>query len=150
MNIMWLFLLFIAVPIVEIALFIKIGGFLGLWLTISIIILTAVIGTVLVKQQGLAVIQQIRDKVLRGNQYGAYFIYPKPNSDFNSIGVVTATGIKGMHAAYANDYLENGTFYPDVIIFDEKMPKQGLSGVKFTGFFGNDWSIENGKFIWNQ
>ena len=93
---------------------------------------------------------QIRDKVLRGNQYGAYFISPKPNSDFNSIGVVTATGIKGMHAAYANDYLENGTFYPDVIIFDEKMPKQGLSGVKFTGFFGNDWSIENGKFIWNQ
>ena len=67
MNIMWLFLLFIAVPIVEIALFIKIGGLLGLWPTISIIILTAVIGTVLVKQQGLAVIQQIRDKVFSFN-----------------------------------------------------------------------------------
>lgn len=64
---MWLFLLFIAVPIVEIALFIKMGGLLGLWPTISIIILTAVIGTVLVKQQGLAVIQQIRDKVFSFN-----------------------------------------------------------------------------------
>ena len=64
---MWLFLLFVAVPVVEIALFIKIGGLLGLWLTISIIILTAVIGTVLVKQQGLAVIQQIKDKVFSFN-----------------------------------------------------------------------------------
>ncbi|MAR49736.1 MAG: exlusion protein FxsA, partial [Rhodobacteraceae bacterium] len=58
---MWLFLLFIAVPIVEIALFIKVGGFLGVWPTICIITLTAVLGTTLVKQQGLAVIQQIKN-----------------------------------------------------------------------------------------
>ena len=64
---MWLFLLFIAVPIVEIALFIKVGGFLGVWPTICIIILTAVLGTTLVKQQGLAVIQQIKNEVIKLN-----------------------------------------------------------------------------------
>ena len=64
---MWLFFLFIAVPIVEIALFIKVGGFLGVWPTICIIILTAVLGTTLVKQQGLAVIQQIKNEVIKLN-----------------------------------------------------------------------------------
>ena len=43
----------------------------------------------------------------------------------------------------------NGTFYSDVIVFENKMPKQGLSAVKFTGFFWLCWSIENGDFIWN-
>ena len=64
---MWLFLLFIAVPIIEIALFIKVGGFLGVWPTVCIIILTAVLGTTLVKQQGLAVIQQIKNEVIKLN-----------------------------------------------------------------------------------
>lgn len=93
---------------------------------------------------------EIGSKVLRGPQFGAYFIYPNQESENASIGVVTATGVKGMHAAYANDYLQNGTFYPDVIVFDEEMPKKGVSGVRFSGFFGNDWSVENGEFIWNK
>ena len=57
---MWLFLLFIVVPIVEIVLFIKIGGFLGVWLTILVVILTAVIGTKLVKSQGLNAIKEVQ------------------------------------------------------------------------------------------
>ena len=44
----------IVVPIAEIALFIEVGGFLGFWPTMSIIILTALAGTALLRQQGLA------------------------------------------------------------------------------------------------
>ncbi|MEE8352648.1 MAG: FxsA family protein, partial [Rhodospirillales bacterium] len=36
---------FIAVPIIEIGLFIKVGGYFGFWPTIGIVILTAIIGT---------------------------------------------------------------------------------------------------------
>ena len=63
---MWLFLLFIVVPIVEIVLFIKIGGFLGLWLTILIVILTAIIGTNLVKSQGLNAVREVQNSFLQG------------------------------------------------------------------------------------
>lgn len=49
---MWLFVLFLAVPIVEIALFIQVGGLIGLWPTLAIVILTAVIGTGLMRSQG--------------------------------------------------------------------------------------------------
>jgi UPF0716 protein FxsA len=64
---MWLFLLFIVVPIVEIVLFIKIGGFLGLWLTILIVVLTAIIGTNLVKSQGLNAIREVQNSFLQGH-----------------------------------------------------------------------------------
>ena len=63
---MWLFLLFIVVPIVEIVLFIKMGGVLGLWLTILIVVITAIIGTNLVKSQGLNVIREVQNSFLQG------------------------------------------------------------------------------------
>ena len=93
---------------------------------------------------------EIGSKILKGSQYGTYFIYPNKDNASTSIGVISATGVEGMHAAYANDYLENGTFFPDVMVFDSAMPKAGLPGVKFGGFFGNNWSLETGNFIWNE
>ena len=48
---MWLFLLFFTVPVIEIVLFIKVGGTIGLMPTIFIILITAIAGTVFVKQQ---------------------------------------------------------------------------------------------------
>jgi len=41
---MWLFIAFIAVPLIEIALFIQVGGFIGLWPTLGIVVVTAVLG----------------------------------------------------------------------------------------------------------
>ena len=60
---MWLFLLFVTIPIVEIALFIQVGGWLGLWPTLGIVILTAILGTVLVRAQGLAAMGQIKSNL---------------------------------------------------------------------------------------
>lgn len=57
---MYLFLAFLAVPIIEIALFIQVGGAIGLWPTLGIVVLTAVIGTILVRQQGALAIAQLR------------------------------------------------------------------------------------------
>lgn len=91
---------------------------------------------------------KIGDRTLSGDQWGAYFTYPRADSDFASVGVVTATGIKGMKGAYANDYLVNGTTFPDLMLFDHTMMQKGLDGVAASGFFGNDWSIEKGDFTW--
>ncbi|MCB0649672.1 MAG: alpha/beta hydrolase [Saprospiraceae bacterium] len=91
---------------------------------------------------------KIGTKTLTGDQWGSYFIYPRQDSDQASIGVVTATGIKGMKGAYANDYLVNGTTFPDLMLFDHTMMKAGISGVKCSGFLGNDWSVEKGDFVW--
>lgn len=55
-----LFILFVVVPILEIAAFIQIGSLIGLWPTLGSIVLTAVIGAFLVRQQGFKVINDAR------------------------------------------------------------------------------------------
>jgi UPF0716 protein FxsA len=57
---MWLFLLFLSVPLIEIALFIQVGGAIGLWPTLAIVVLTAIIGTSLMRRQGALALTQLR------------------------------------------------------------------------------------------
>ncbi len=61
-----LLLLFIAVPIIEIALFIELGGWLGLWPTLGLVVLTAIIGTTLMRQQGMSVLADAQQKMAQG------------------------------------------------------------------------------------
>ncbi len=65
------FLLLVAVPIIEIALFIQVGGWLGLWPTIGIVILTAAIGTMLLRAQGLATLGELQRRLSTGEDPSA-------------------------------------------------------------------------------
>lgn len=57
---MWLFLAFVGVPLIEIALFVQIGGLIGLWPTLLVVIITAMIGTFLVRTQGLMALGKLQ------------------------------------------------------------------------------------------
>lgn len=57
---MYLFLAFLMVPLIEIGLFIQVGGAIGLWPTLAIVVLTAVLGTSLVRSQGRLALGQMR------------------------------------------------------------------------------------------
>jgi len=61
-----LFLLLVAVPIIEIALFIEVGGWLGFWPTLAIVLLTAAAGTYLLRQQGLATLGELQRRLAEG------------------------------------------------------------------------------------
>ena len=61
-----LLLAMIGVPILEIAMFIEVGGRIGLWSTIAIVILTAVIGTALLRFQGLATLFRASEALQAG------------------------------------------------------------------------------------
>lgn len=58
---MWLFIAFLAVPLIEITLFIQIGSLIGLGWTLLTVVATAILGTYLVRNQGLLAMSQIRD-----------------------------------------------------------------------------------------
>ena len=57
---MWLLFAFIAVPLLELALFIQVGGIIGLWPTLLIVLLTAIAGSYLVRNQGLREISNLQ------------------------------------------------------------------------------------------
>lgn len=49
---MWLLALIVGLPLIEISLFVVIGGWIGLWPTLAIVIGTAALGVWLLKQEG--------------------------------------------------------------------------------------------------
>ena len=57
---MRLFIVFLLVPLIEIGLFIQVGGWIGLWPTLAIVVATAMAGTALVRSQGTMALNQLR------------------------------------------------------------------------------------------
>lgn len=57
---MGLLVAFIAIPLIEIGLFIKIGGAIGLWPTLGLVLLTAIAGSLLVRAQGALALAELR------------------------------------------------------------------------------------------
>jgi len=61
-----LLLMFIFVPIIEIGLFISVGGYLGLWPTIALVLITAFVGASLVRSQGLQTLMSVQNRLQQG------------------------------------------------------------------------------------
>lgn len=63
---LFILLAFITVPIAEIAVFIEVGGRIGLGFTIALVFLTAVVGTALLRHQGLATLGRVQANLEAG------------------------------------------------------------------------------------
>ena len=77
----------------------------------------------------------------KGEKYGAYFVWPGKNSLITSVAAITGSGVKGMKAAYANQYFAGASGFPDYMIFTMDMLKKGIEEVKVAGFFNNLWNL---------
>lgn len=61
-----LLILLIGVPLLEIGVFIEVGERIGLWPTIATVVLTAMMGTALLRHQGLATIGRVQQSLEAG------------------------------------------------------------------------------------
>jgi UPF0716 protein FxsA len=61
-----LLLLFLAIPLLEVMLLIRVGGIIGALPTVALVVLTAVIGVALLRRQGLATLQRVQQSVDAG------------------------------------------------------------------------------------
>jgi hypothetical protein len=80
-------------------------------------------------------------KQFTGENLGAYFMWPRSDSKFASVAVITGTGLQGMNAANANQYFAGGSGFPDYMIFSTELLKSGVDGIKAAGFYSNNWKI---------
>lgn len=70
----YVFAIFVAMPIIEIAVFIQAGELIGLWPTIGVVVLTAIIGTSLMRAQGLQTLAKAQRQMDQGEMpIGALF-----------------------------------------------------------------------------
>ncbi len=59
-------LLFLIVPIIEVAILVQVGGIIGFWPTLGLVVLTAVVGARLLKSQGRALLMAAQGRLERG------------------------------------------------------------------------------------
>ncbi len=93
---------------------------------------------------------KVGDRTLKGEDFGLYMIRPRKDSAIASVGVVAGTGKLGNLAVYPNLYFAAGTGFPDLMVVKPEIFSQGLDGIEAAGYFGNNWSIENGSFVWQD
>jgi hypothetical protein len=84
----------------------------------------------------------------KGDDLACLFVRPRPDSDVAAVAAVTGTGITGLRLTDRLPFFVSGVGYPDFVLFGPETFTKGLSGVKAAGFFGNDWSVERGEFVW--
>lgn len=109
---MYLLLAFIGVPIVEIALFIQVGGAIGLWPTLGIVVLTAFLGTWLVRTQGRMAMGQLR-------------------SSFSELNDPTEPLANGAMILIAGALLLTPGFFTDAVGFSLLMPPVRMAVFKY-------------------
>jgi UPF0716 protein FxsA len=61
-----LFLLFAVIPVIELGILIKVGSYFGVFNTILIVILTAVIGAYMVRLEGMSVLIRLQNNMQQG------------------------------------------------------------------------------------
>jgi hypothetical protein len=92
----------------------------------------------------------IGGKVFKGEDISCIFVRPRQGSDRLSIGVVSGTGLTGMRGTNRMPYLLPGIGFPDLLVSRASSYTQGEGSVLGAGFFGDDWSLENGEFVWKE
>ncbi|GGE07067.1 hypothetical protein GCM10011390_27640 [Aureimonas endophytica] len=63
------------VPILEITTFILVGGWIGLWPTLGLVVGSAVLGALLLRRQGLSTLQRIQTEIKAGRVPGRELVH---------------------------------------------------------------------------
>jgi pimeloyl-ACP methyl ester carboxylesterase len=90
---------------------------------------------------------RLSERELRGDGLGILAVYPRPGSERACVGIVAATGLPGARLMNRRPYLSLGVSYPDLTVF---AVADSAVIVRGAGFFGNDWSVERGEFVWRD
>lgn len=98
-----LFLLFIVLPIIEIAILLEIGAWLGFWPTLGIIIVTAWVGAKKVREQGIATMQSAQLKMAQGEM---------PSDDIIAGVMLLISGVLLLTPGFVTDILGLSFLWP--------------------------------------
>jgi len=72
---------------------------------------------------------------------GVFFVYPRPHSDKNLIGVIGMTSLKAVRLNFQARYFTSGVVCPDYVIFGLETLSKGMEGVLKAGYFDNEWNL---------
>lgn len=128
MGLLLLFI-FIAVPVIEIGLFIQVGSAIGLLPTLAVVIITAVIGTYLLRQQGLNIVMKVQSELASGQM---------PVENLIHGAFIVVAGLLLLTPGFFTDFIGFSLFIPQVRLmagyFIARRFKQSRTGKTSAGF----------------
>lgn len=95
----------LGIPILEIAVFIQIGGLIGVFPTLAMIFVTAVIGTALLRHQGFSLLTRIRAEMDAGRI---------PGSELGHGAMILVAGVLLLTPGFVTDAIGFLLFVPAV------------------------------------
>jgi pimeloyl-ACP methyl ester carboxylesterase len=78
------------------------------------------------------------------------FIRPRPGSDRAVVAAVSGSGLAGMRLTDRLPVFTSGIGYPDCLVMAPDVLTRGLAGVRGAGFFGVDWGVSSGEWVWRK
>jgi hypothetical protein len=91
---------------------------------------------------------RIGDREEKGDDLACLFVRPRPGSDSALVGAISGTGLSGMKLTDRLPYFVSGVAYPDCVVLGAETLEKGFDGVRAAGFFGLDWSVATGEWVW--
>ena len=92
----------------------------------------------------------VADRSLTGDDLACTFVYPRHGSKTACVGVVGGSGIRGLRTTDRFTYFVSGSHSPDWTIYGAEMLERGIEGVRATGFFANDWTVDPAQSAWRE
>jgi hypothetical protein len=93
---------------------------------------------------------QIGTREWTGLDLACLFLRPRPGSGVACVAAVSGSGGPGMRLTDRVPYFTAGVAFPDCTVFGPDTLRSSAAGPKAAGFFGGDWSVENGEFAWGK
>ncbi len=92
----------------------------------------------------------VGERAEKGDDLACVFVRPRPGSETSLVGVVSGSGLAGMKLTERLGYFVSGSGFPDVVVIGPEMLTREYEGVRGAGYFGMDWSVKNGEFLWSK
>lgn len=92
----------------------------------------------------------VGSREIKGDDLGCMFVQPRAGSDIALVGVITGSGIAGMRLTERITYINSGVELPDCIVLGPETLTNGTSAPRAVGFFGNDWRVDSGEFVFSE
>jgi hypothetical protein len=89
-------------------------------------------------------------RVLKHPDLACLFIRPRPGSDTALVGAVSGSGINGLRLTDRLPFFVSGVGYPDCVVLGPESSPKGDADIRAAGFFGLDWGVSTGEFIWRD
>jgi UPF0716 protein FxsA len=132
-------LLLLALPLIEIAVFVEVGRQIGVLPTIALVVLSGIAGCILLRIQGFGILARIRQQIEAGQD---------PSRELAHGVMVVVAGILLLIPGFVTDILGILLFIPPVRDFGWRLIKSRITVIDNFGVGGRRSSRgDNGKII---